>query len=698
MRKPILLLLFCLPFICFAQCGAGYVPPSFQLSKTDETCLLNNGSLSVINLTGGRPSYTFKIIAPSPYGVGSTNNTGTFSNLPPGQYFVQLEDSCGSLRVRQSTILPYSFSFTYNITRLYCDTGHIVITPSVGGNNLYATVVGNDTTWSTSPSFDFMLNKYVTVLMKDSCGNLDSSKWVAPPHFLPYIDTLLPQFHCHDWEGQVLAYGFTNPTYCMWKADWSPDTCNTTGIFGVHEYGGYHITVHDDCYADSFYVQWEYDSFGVQLDPYNFACNTFSMHVDGFNTLICLYDSTSMTQIACDSSGEFHNLPYGTYCSFIFDPCINMTFKVCSTVVAPFKVKAVSFPTCSIDSTSIWVVFEPESTPSFIIDIYKPDGTQYLHTTTDSFTNVFMVPVLPGEYTVVSFDSCGNSDTLHVIQNIRSFTKQVTIRSKCPGAQWTDGSGDIVASCSYNAGSMYPVIISKDGVADTTHYNLHQNNDYTFLDLEPAVYIIKYEFVGCDSFVAYDTVVINSYSYPAVQTSVGYQCGSNSFLLTLNSTGLGPFSYEIISSNPQGVVSAPQNNSQFLIYGGTAYSSIRIRTVDDCGNSALGDLSILPCTTLAVGNNPGAGSISNRRDSLIKIYPNPSGNKFNIHIAKKKKADYLIQIISQSGVIQKEQRVYNIDNKVVTIEGNFSPGYYVVKIINLSLNEASMYPHLILRP
>ena len=87
-----------------------YADPRFSLTKTDETCMnAGNGTISVTGLTGGSGPFIYTIIAPSPSGVGTSNTSGSFSNLSGGDYSVQMTDSCGGIQTRHITILAYNW-------------------------------------------------------------------------------------------------------------------------------------------------------------------------------------------------------------------------------------------------------------------------------------------------------------------------------------------------------------------------------------------------------------------------------------------------------------------------------------------------------------------------------------------------------------------------------------------------------------
>ena len=95
----------------------------------------------------------------------------------------------------------------------------------------------------------------------------------------------------------------------------------------------------------------------------------------------------------------------------------------------------------------------------------------------------------------------------------------------------------------------------------------------------------------------YDTVVITNYLYPNLDRSSAYQCDVNGFSVSaVASNGVGPFTYEIIGSQPTtpDITTGPQSSPIFTINNGSNYSLIRLRALDACGNATLGDASILP--------------------------------------------------------------------------------------------------------
>src|SRR6188768_2997597 len=139
--------------------AGSYSDPRFQLVKTDASCLGNDGTISVANQQFGRSPFTYTIIAPSPSNVGTSNSTGSFSGLIPGEYLIQLQDSCGGIQVRRITIENYNWWFdSVSVVRNGCDMadvfirikdnkGNINTSGSAFGGFIYGYSDNGDTTW-----------------------------------------------------------------------------------------------------------------------------------------------------------------------------------------------------------------------------------------------------------------------------------------------------------------------------------------------------------------------------------------------------------------------------------------------------------------------------------------------------------------------------------------------------------------------
>lgn len=326
-----------------------YSDPRFQLTKTDVTCVGNNGTISRSNLQYGLAPFSFSIIAPSPSGVGTANTTGNFSNLPAGEYFVQLQDSCGGQQVRRITIENYSWWFDgVTVTKAGCDSADAVINlrDSRGSVNTsgaaftgysYGIVkTAGDTVWHTSNTFRFYLGKKrsTVIVAKDNCGNIHTTVWNQPPNTRPVVNTVsLTSYACSTFAATITGQqNLTAPEYCLYNSSNTLVTCNTTGAFTNIAYGNYCIKVRDLCYDTTitrcFTATHPTPSVNASIGITNRTCSAFTATVTGqrniTNAQYCLFNAANV-QVVCNASGVFTNVPYGTHTIKIRDGCVDTT-------------------------------------------------------------------------------------------------------------------------------------------------------------------------------------------------------------------------------------------------------------------------------------------------------------------------------------------------------------------------------------
>ncbi len=254
-----------------------YLDPRFTLLGSDITCEGgSNGSIAINSQQDGRSPFQYSIVAPSPMGVGTNNATGSFNNLTPGDYSIRLTDSCGGIQTRLVTIHDYTWRIdSYDFTKVSCDSA----------------------------------KGYIKVI--DSKGNISTAGGI-------------PGFN----------YGIVRqPGDTIWSA--SPNL--SIYVAGI---SSFEIIAKDNCgkikkgnTAVSFFP-----SLGATVNIYNNTCDKFSASVNGvtnfFNASFCLYNSSNV-QIACNATGVFTNIPYGSYCIVALDGCTNSSISRCFTASAP---------------------------------------------------------------------------------------------------------------------------------------------------------------------------------------------------------------------------------------------------------------------------------------------------------------------------------------------------------------------------
>ncbi|HVW60783.1 MAG TPA: hypothetical protein VHC48_12125, partial [Puia sp.] len=328
-----------------------YTQPRFGLTETDVTC--NNGTDGTVSVTGvlnGRTPFVYKLVAPSPMGVGTTNSTGKFTGLMPGTYSVQMTDSCGSIQTRTISIQNYTWSITSaGATLVSCQnyTAQISLTDSKGNTNasgtafngwMYGVVrAAGDTVWSNNPGFNFSLGNKRTIqlIAKDRCGQIQSKTWTntAVPSLSANV-TISGQ-DCFGFNvGVTGQVNMTNAQYCIVDANGnavSGQPCNTTGVFNGLPYGSYCIKATQSCYdtviTRCFTQTKAIPAVDATAGISGYTCTTFTATVTGKSNLInpnyCITDAAghAVPGQACNPSGVFSGLPYGTYKISITDGC-----------------------------------------------------------------------------------------------------------------------------------------------------------------------------------------------------------------------------------------------------------------------------------------------------------------------------------------------------------------------------------------
>ena len=334
-----------------------YSDPRFQLNKTDGTCAGNDGTITAVSVQYGRSPFTYTIIAPSPSSVGSSNNTGHFTGLAPGEYFVQLRDSCGGIQVRAVTIEEYNWWINgVAVTRVGCDSADVLVTLTDNNGNTTSVVdfsgftygvvrAAGDTLWFNDNSFRLYIGnrRFFTIVVKDGCGNMESYNWSLAANLRPSLGSVsLSNLVCASFTASVTGQNLTSPEYCLFNSEDVQIACNATGTFNNLPYGSYCIKVSDDCYdtliTRCFTSAGAIPSVGGSVTVSGQNCSTFTATVTNklnlTNAEFCLFTNADV-QVACNATGVFTNVPYGSYCIRITDGCVDTTITRCFTASRP---------------------------------------------------------------------------------------------------------------------------------------------------------------------------------------------------------------------------------------------------------------------------------------------------------------------------------------------------------------------------
>ncbi|RYY56766.1 MAG: T9SS type A sorting domain-containing protein [Chitinophagaceae bacterium] len=439
-------------------------------------------------------------------------------------------------------------------------------------------------------------------------------------------DPVISARGCDDFTVRIPSVtNIASPEYCLFDAANNPLGCNSTGTFTNVPYGTYSIRIATTATGGSCPTSPVIKTFTVtRINPTanatvtvsNKDCSTFSADITGEANLInphyYLVDLAN-NPIADNNTGTFHNIPYGSYKIIIRDACpsTNLERNV-SAAGDPLVFTATAAESCTFTTTNIAVNVSGGRAP-FLARILNPMNvvvaTQTFSSASFTFADIAGLPA-GMEYTIEITTDCGQTQVMNLAPRTSLFSRNNNVSSKCPSASWENGSGEIVTELVSNIGMYTPTIIRRNGsvvnIGPTLNQSISANHRrYTFSDLGPATYILEYNITTCARRV-YDTIVVSNYIYPNLLNSAAYQCDNSNFSVNaVASNGVAPFTYEIIGSNPAGpsIVSPMQNSPVFNINTAAAYSLVRMRAVDACGNGTLNDVSVLPLGQLTIQVN-----------------------------------------------------------------------------------------------
>jgi len=618
----------------------------------------------------------------------SCNTTGVFTNLAYGTYSIQIKDGCYDTTLTrtftQLQAVP-SLGASVNITGRDCSGFDAGVTTATNLTNpTYCLFDGSNVQLSCNSTGTFNNLPYGSycIKMTDGCYDTTISRCFTVTRGIPAVANTVAISNklCAGFTATITGQtNLLSPQYCIYDNLGNQVSCNGTGVFNNVPYGDYCIQIKDGCYDTTitrcFTVTPAIPSMGASVTISNRACSTYSATVTGQTNLTTptytLLDSTSAV-VATNSTGVFNNIPYGSYCISMKDGCFDTTITRCFSAYQQVMSFATAVTQSCIIGRSNFKFTITNGTPGYTVYATNVAGdttaTASSATTTINLTDMpdlgFGIP-----YTFIIVDACGQRVANNVLSAPSNLNHAITIKSKCPTGLLQNGAGDIQLSLSTNIGGITPLIIAKNGTAVSMNYSSASGGMYYFIDLEPATYVLQYTIAGCANKYN-DTVVIYPYAFPNLSKSAAYQCDNNSFSLGASvNNGVGPFTYEIIGSNPSipSINAGPQASPVFSINNGTAYSLIRLRATDACGNATLNDVSILPLAnilvnttsncffdnvTLAVDTIPNATYTWYKKTSAVDS--TIIGSSMNYNMAMFKPADtgiYVCKISVNSGCL-----------------------------------------------
>lgn len=546
----------------------------------------------------------------------SCNSTGVFDNLPYGQHCITVTDGCVDTTItrcfttiRPRPVIPPVIDPGYTTCNNF---GIKIPTDSLANprfcllDSLGVEIICNNTgVFDSIPFGNYCVNVY------DSCYDTTIVRCfsVLTGYITNDITIHIDNKACSTFTLTALSSNILSGEYCLYNAADSLIGCNSFGVFDSIPYGSYCVKSRNFCpdttFTNCFTAGPTVPSVNGSINISSKTCSKFKATVTGQQDLTdpqyCLYDNNDV-QLSCNTTGVFDSLAYGSYCIKITNSCYDTVITKCfSAAPSPVSISVNAKKSCSYGYAKFSFTLTNATMPVSLY-IYDPAGNLYFSGNyNNSSINIDSIPEVTGtnKYKVIVLDNCGGIDSLTTGAVASKLTHTPFVINKCPSASWLNGSGTIQATTSTNMGSLSVRIIKKNGATYSPYLNPNTSSGgvYTFNDLGPGTYIIRYKANdGCNEYL-YDTVAIQTYQYPSLNRTSAYQCDVDGFTVTaVVDNGVGPFSYEIIGSTPSSpsIIVSPQASPVFNINNGTTYSLIRLRVLDACGNASLEDASILP--------------------------------------------------------------------------------------------------------
>ena len=551
------------------------------------------------------------------------NTTGVFNNINYGSYCINITDACNDTTIQRcmTVIHPVASGGSAAITNKTCNGFNVTISGQANiFNGLYCLQDNSGNPVSGVPCnttgvfINIPYGSYC-VQTTDGCSGATLTNCFTVTAPVPAVGpAVISNVTCTGFTATITGQqNLTSPNYCLLDSLNNPlGICNSTGVFVINGFGAYILQTTDGCSGTVFNTPFSdykpVESVNTNVNFTNQSCTDFTATITGqtnlFNPEYFLKDSLG-DKLDSNVTGTFSHILYGSYCIDIVNGCLDTTITRCFSVPpAQLQMTVSATPSCVFNASDLSIQVTTGFAP-YTAAVYNTADS--LIATVNSNSNLISLTGLPAlapgnQYKVVVTGTCGLPATTLVTGQQSSLSHLYTITPKCPSSIVPNGSGDLVVAAATNIGTLNMSIIEMNFAADTIAYSFRSGNNFTFSNLNAAIYVVAYTFSGCST-VINDTITIPNYSFPSLAPSGAYQCDNNSFSVgAAVSGGIAPYNYQIIGSVPSAPVinTAMQSNPVFTINNGMQYSLVRLRALDACGNATLNDVSILPLANTIV--------------------------------------------------------------------------------------------------
>lgn len=497
----------------------------------------------------------------------SCNNTGTFTNVPYGQYCIKAHNACpDTIITRCINVLPPPLSVSNNVlvTSKNCTSFTASITGQSGLTNPdYCLYDGTNTLVTCNKTGVFTSLPYgnYCINVDDNCRDTVITRCFTISKPTPTLPTSINPGYitCTNFGVVINGDSLYQPQYCLKDAAGNVLTCNNTGVFDSLAFGSYCVSVYDSCYDTTIIRCFDGGAQqiinDINVSYSNKTCSTLTVQATSNNVnnpQYCLY-TISDSLIACNTSGTFNSLAYGAYCVKVQSVCPDTLFTNCFSVSPP------------VPSVGTSVILLKKTCFTFTAKISGQKNLTNPQYCLYDATNVLMVcnttgtfPNLPyGSYCIEIVNTCYDT-TLR-----RCFTASpVPVKLAVTSSK----------SCSYGfaklsviiSGGTLPVNIKIYNTDGSIRYNQNNNSSSFTIDSIPGQAVGEtYKVVATDNCGNKDSIDVSVTPSIATHIAEAYgECPSAQWqngggrIEATTTTNMGVYTVKVIKKN--GVSLSPQ--------------------------------------------------------------------------------------------------------------------------------------------
>jgi Secretion system C-terminal sorting domain len=579
-------------------CGASFatvntVITSTYTQLTANTVLTNvcnsftKGGTITVTAAGGTLPYIYSVRktpdANYADGLSTYGTSNIFNVTDSGTYQVRVKDNCGNFITKTVIIKP-------GVPAIYLNPGSLYFNQACASGNATLYFYLTDVNGAGMSSSDFEYGFKVDMYKKGTgCTRTD---FIATLNFPQYAgeEIIIPQ-------NQDLYFKVTNScgdttSSCFVYADWSGD-----------------YTIH-----------WEILQTGCASaqNPNGLVnlANNYSLYQTPDENFSVLKLDGTVVRVPTGDSAVFHNLPYGTYVVVGQDACGKISKD---TLYPPAPGDAIEFywwtglectnQTGTLTYYAFIGGFIYDAAHAVITITSGPGNVGVAGDYNGDLGYVIWHNMLPGNYTASIVTPCGAqtvSFTINAGETVLEQSMNITTQQAC------NNGGVITAQLTYNG----------DGDVTYTLYdalgtNIATNTSGVFIGLAAGTYTVKanvhvWNCTLTDYTVDKTAIILPDGTPPQVNKKIVMICEDGSGNPTANgkaiisSAGFAPFKAEVkLVTEPDAgyAVRFAATAGNFTVDNLTAYENYRIRITDQCGNTALTDVSVGILEQLAPVNN-----------------------------------------------------------------------------------------------